>query len=390
MSKRLLFVALGGHGHVTPTLPLAGELIRRGYRVDYACGPEFGDAVTTAGARWVALPGLPPFTPPADVGPQMVALWFRHFFAALAATYPVLLEHAREYRPNAVLYDATNWPARLVARRLSIPAVRTVPNLAENDSYAGVDQALTAGLDDDPEMAALDHDVAAFAAEHRVELDVASTMDVTEALNLVFVPRSFQPAGESFDTRFRFLGPVLGERPGEQPWAPPDPSRPVLFISLGSIFTDHPKFYRMCLEAFGDGRWQVAMTLGATDPAELGPLPATVEARRWFPQLDVLAHAAAFLTHAGMGSTMEALHYGVPMLTLPQMPEQAVNADRVTELGLGRRLNPETLSAATLREAADEVSSNPAIRANLVHMRAEARQAGGALSGADAIEEYLR
>ncbi|MBP2371860.1 hypothetical protein [Pseudonocardia parietis] len=68
-------------------------------------------------------------------------LWFRHFFAALAATYPVLLQHCGEQRPDAIVYDATNWPARLIARELDIPAVRTVPNLAENQSYSEVDQA---------------------------------------------------------------------------------------------------------------------------------------------------------------------------------------------------------------------------------------------------------
>ncbi|HZA18261.1 MAG TPA: hypothetical protein VE645_15470 [Pseudonocardiaceae bacterium] len=79
-------------------------------------------------------------------------------------------------------------------------------------------------------------------------------MDVTEALNLVLLRREFQPAGGSFDARFRFLGPMLDDREQREPWSPPHPELPVLFISLGSIFTDHPEFYRTCLEAFGDGR----------------------------------------------------------------------------------------------------------------------------------------
>lgn len=223
-----MFVVLGGHGHVTPTLPLVGELVRRGHHVQYACGSEFADAVAAAGAWWVPLPGLPPFHPPAQVGPEVVRLWLRHFFTANAATYPPLLTHARARRPNAVVYDATNWPARLVADQLGIPAIRTVPNLAANATYSEVDQALTAGLDDDPTMTALTGDIAAFAAEHDVQLDFAATMDVTEALNLVFVPRAFQPACDSFDDRFRFLGPVLGERPGEQAWTPPAPGGPLL------------------------------------------------------------------------------------------------------------------------------------------------------------------
>ena len=217
MPTRLLFVALAGHGHITPTLPLVVELVRRGHHVDYACGPEFGDAVTTAGAQWVPLPGLPPFVPPPDVGPPTVAQWFRHFFAAMAATFPILREHGRTHRPDAIVYDATNWPARLVARELAAPAVRTVPNLAENESYAGVEQALTAGLDDDPGMLAYADDVAAFATAHRVELDVAATLDVTESLNLVFVPGRSSPRATASTPASGFWGPCSARAPASGP-----------------------------------------------------------------------------------------------------------------------------------------------------------------------------
>lgn len=386
----MLFVALAGHGHVTPTLPLVAELVRRGHRVDYATGREHADAVSDAGASWVALPPLEPFNPPPQVGPEVVALWLRHFFAALAATYPVLHEHCLADRPDGVCYDATNWPARVVAEQLGIPAVRTVPNLAANDTYSQVDDQLTAGLGaDHPEMTALTDDIAAFATRYGVELDFAATMDVTEALNLVFLPREFQPAGESFDARFRFLGPMLGDREQREPWSPTRLDLPLLFVSLGSIFTDHPEFYRTCLEAFGDGTWQVAMTIGETDPASLGPLPPTIEVRSWFPQPAVLRHAAAFVTHAGMGSTMEALYYGVPLVTFPQMPEQVVNVDRVQDLGLGQRLDPDTLTADTLRTAVGQVTSSSEVRANLDRMRTAARSGGGAPRGAAAIEEHL-
>jgi MGT family glycosyltransferase len=254
--KHLLFVALAGHGHVNPTLPLVEELVRRGHRVDYATAAEHSSAVTGAAARWVALPPLPPFIPPPKVGPEITAGWLRHLFAAMRATYPVLHERCVTERPDVVCYDATNWPARIVAGKLGIPAVRCVPNLASNETYS-LDAQVTAGLGaGHPAMAALAADCAQFSAEHGVELDLAGTMDVAEALNLVFVPREFQPDGDSFDERFSFLGPLLGNREQAQPWSPPDPETRLLFISLGTIFTNHPEFYRTCIEALR--RWVVA------------------------------------------------------------------------------------------------------------------------------------
>jgi UDP:flavonoid glycosyltransferase YjiC (YdhE family) len=109
--KHLLFLALAGHGHVNPTLPLVEEFVRRGHRVDYATAAEHSGAVIGAGARWVALPPLEPFRPPPEVGPEIIARWLRHFFIAMRATYPVLHERCVTERPDVVCYDTTNWPA---------------------------------------------------------------------------------------------------------------------------------------------------------------------------------------------------------------------------------------------------------------------------------------
>ena len=86
MARHVLFVALAGHGHVTPTLPLVEELVQRGHRVAYATAVDFAEVVTGAGAEWVELPPMAPFRPPAQVGPDLIAFWFRHYFAAMRAT----------------------------------------------------------------------------------------------------------------------------------------------------------------------------------------------------------------------------------------------------------------------------------------------------------------
>ena len=123
--------------------------------------------------------------------------------------------------------------------------------------------------------------------------------------------------------------------------------------------------------------------------ADLGAIPANVDVRAWFPQPAVLRHAAAFVSHAGMGSTMEALYYGVPLVCVPQMVEQEVNAARVAELGLGVRLDPEGLTADDLRAAVDAVTGDDAMRAALDRMREAVHKAGGAVAAADAIEAHL-
>ena len=139
--------------------------------------------------------------------------------------------------------------------------------------------------------------------------------------------------------------PHPGRREDDPGWLPAADGRPALFISLGTAFNDRPAFFRMCLPAFGDGVWQVAMAVGdRVDTGALGPVPGNIEVRPYFPQLAVLRHSDVFVSHAGMNSTMESLFNAVPLVTVPQMPEQEANAHRVEELGLGSRLVPQELA----------------------------------------------
>ncbi|MEW9519636.1 macrolide family glycosyltransferase [Streptomyces tubercidicus] len=392
MAKHLLFVALFGHGHVNPTLPLVEELVRRGHRVDYATTAEHSEAVIKAGAHWVELKLQSPelLTPPHHFGPEALPGWMRGMFAEMRTLHPVLRDYCVAESPDAICYDSMNWPARVAAEQLGLPAVRFVPTVASNEAFSLFDDVMNGVDDEDPMLAALAADCAEFSAENGVTLAPENVLKFTEKLNLVFIPKEFQPAGDTFDDRHHFIGPSLGEREHAEPWSPADPDAPVLFISLGTVFNDRPEFFRTCIEAFGDGPYQVAMAIGDLDRAALGEIPPTFDVRPFFPQPAVLRHADAFISHAGMNSTMEALYYGVGLITVPQMPEQATNAGRAQELGLGVQLDTATVTAESLRTAVARVTSDATIRTNLDRMRKMTRDSGGAVRGADVIEEYIR
>jgi UDP:flavonoid glycosyltransferase YjiC (YdhE family) len=71
----------------------------------------------------------------------------------------------------------------------------------------------------------------------------------------------------------------------------------------------------------------------------------------------------------------------VPLVVVPQTPEQAANADRVAELGLGERVDDH----AELRAAVERVASSGTIRAALDRMRAAVGAGGGAARAAGVI-----
>ena len=116
--------------------------------------------------------------------------------------------------------------------------------------------------------------------------------------------------------------------------------------------------YQSCVEAFRESPYQVVLSVGEmVDPSLLGELPEHISVFPHVDQIALLEQADVFLTHCGMNSVNESLYFGVPLVMLPQTPEQNRVANRVEELGAGLRLSGQTPEA--IREAAAEVLGDP-------------------------------
>ena len=76
-------------------------------------------------------------------------------------------------------------------------------------------------------------------------------------------------------------------------------------------------------------------------------LPENIQVKTFYPQLEMLKHAAVFVTHAGFNSVNEALYFGVPMLALPLVNDQPMVAKRITSLGVGRTADMKEINAQT-------------------------------------------
>lgn len=188
-----------------------------------------------------------------------------------------------------------------------------------------------------------------------------------------------------------FVGPCFGPRADTDGWARPAATDNVLLISLGSAYTRRPEFYRQCIAAFGDlPGWHVVLQIGEyTAREELGTIPPNVEVHSWVPQRAILEQADAFVTHAGMGGCGEGLLAGVPMIAVPQGAEQFMNADRLVELGVARRVDTADATAENLRAALNDLVTDPERVDRSEQLKAAARAEGGTPRAADLIENVL-
>ena len=156
----------------------------------------------------------------------------------------------------------------------------------------------------------------------------------TGDFNLCTLTKSFQPGGQDFGEDFFFAGAQIAPRAGDGSWKAPDNGKPLLYTSLGSLFNNWPEFYQMLFPVVKDLDVNVLCSIGKTIQKEdLGEIPENVTVMPFTPQLEVLAHTDYFITHAGIGSVMEALYFGVPCMCIPQMDEQVLTAHRLKELG---------------------------------------------------------
>lgn len=86
-----------------------------------------------------------------------------------------------------------------------------------------------------------------------------------------------------------------------------------------------------------------------------------VRIEKWLPQQDLLGHPniKLFVTQAGLQSLEEALFEGVPLLAVPFLGDQFVNAKRIQKLGVGLRLDFRTLSEETFSALILQIVEDP-------------------------------
>ncbi|MEV5431944.1 macrolide family glycosyltransferase [Streptomyces sp. NPDC052701] len=387
--RHIAFLLFADFGHIAPTLGPARELLARGHRVTYVVDERFRPLVEEAGAAAVTYTSARgDFYRAADPTPDRLAReGYELLLDTVRTVFPRAMDHFTVDPPDVVLYDYETVAAgRVAARLLGAVPVQVSPSHAANETFSLRRQMWDA---DHPLMRQGASVLIEFMTSHGIGVEELGRYGAEwDRHNLVFLPRAFQIRGESFDERFAFVGPTVAEAPAGT-WSPPADGRRTALVSLGTEAGDRHDFFRVCAEAFDPAAWHVVMTLGrGADLAGLGPLPAHVEAHEWLPHPAVLPHAAVLVCHAGMGSIMEALYYGTPVVALPRAHELDVSARRLEECGVGRSLSRQELTAGRLADAVAGLLADPRGPERLARMRTAVREAGGAVRAADLLETW--
>jgi MGT family glycosyltransferase len=395
MMAKIAYVGLPAHGHTNPTLPVMKELVARGHEIRYYNAEYFRYKVSPTGVIFCPLPE--PLPTELDVSEAL------HEFINAAKIVSRMAPHLTRYligefeqeRPDVVIYDSVAMWGYIAARTHRIPNICFITTFVLDGSQGAIDfgtmlRFLWSIIPNAPKLLRWRKSMAE-------EFGKENSGGITEYadLNIVFTSKEFHPKNSFVDGRFRFVGPSINAdtRDGEFPFERLT-DRTKVYISLGTVNNLDLDFYRAVFKAFGDYPAQFILSAGKnTDIAALGNIPENFIVHNYVPQLEVLQHVDAFITHGGMNSVHEGLYYGVPEITVPHHFEQLLNSKRVAETDSGILLGDKRpygqVTAEELRQALDELLNNPQYKVNAEKYGKTLRDAGGYQRAVEEIEAYI-
>ena len=392
----IAFVSLGAFGHINPTLALVTELVKQGVRVTYFTTEAFRNIIEPTGAKFVAVPSWMAENDKHNDGEKKeddggVAAAVPFLFLNEAGAYiDTILDTLHDDKPDAIVHDFAGIAGTIAADNLNVPNVMLYTSYPSNDSYS-----VAAGFESCPADHPLREAAAGIAAGYAEKygcrvMTVKEIFDGHGDFNLVMMQKKLVPNYESFDDSFVFTGVQIGKRTAFGSWKAPDNGKPLLYSSLGTAFNNWPEYYPILFDAVRDLDINVFAALGSIDPASLKDIPANVEVGQMVPQLDILSQASVFITHAGMGGTGEAIYYGVPMIAIPQMEEQAITARQIEKLGLGVAfLDKSAITSEALKTAIQKLLTEPSYKAAAEQFSADMKTLGGAKASVEALLHFL-
>jgi MGT family glycosyltransferase len=178
------------------------------------------------------------------------------------------------------------------------------------------------------------------------------------------------------------------EEPFEVPEALRDGRGSLVYLSLGSLGSADVELMKRLVAVLADTPHRYIVSKGPR--ADEFDLPDNMWGEARVPQTSIIPLCDLVITHGGNNTTTESLHFGKPMIVLPLFWDQYDNAQRVHELGFGRRLDTYGFEDDELREAVDRLAIDDDLHARMAAAGEAIRAHEGMRAAAGLIERVGR
>lgn len=349
---RIVFFCIPAHGHTNPTLNVVRELAQRGHEVLYYSYNSMKEKIEEAGATFVSCDDYDTEQrlSPKDsvrVGKDL-AFSTKVLVDTTLALDDMVCARMESLHPDCIVADSMAVWGKAVALKLGIPFVSSTTTFAFNQHSAKImKQSIGQIFGMILSMGKIQKDIARLQAKGYPVKNVLDIIQNDESTHtIVYTSPEFQPCSETFSDKYAFVGPSIRPAAGEIEKT----HGKLVYISMGTVANDTARFYRNCIKALGDTKYQVVMSVGnLVDMAQFSDLPRNISVHQAVDQIAVLQKADVFISHCGMNSVNESLYHGVPLVMFPRTTEQGGVANRVSQLNAGimlKKTSPKAIRAA--------------------------------------------
>ncbi|XP_045454777.1 UDP-glucosyltransferase 2-like [Melitaea cinxia] len=140
----------------------------------------------------------------------------------------------------------------------------------------------------------------------------------------------------------------------------------VIYFSMGSNLNSQTmpdELKQSFLKMFGSLKQTVLWKFEDDLPNK----PNNVHILKWAPQPSILNHpnCILFITHGGLLSTTETVHFGKPIIGIPVFGDQFSNIDKAVAKGYAKRVDLSYTMADDIKIAIDDILGDPKYNAKL-------------------------
>ncbi len=410
-------------GHVTPALPIARELVKRGHEVCWYTGSAFQAKVESTGARFAPITSGLDYSHPGNVpqewterrnalrGTAQLKFDLKHFFIdAAVGQVEDLTAILRDFAADAILADFCFLGAAWIYERggplwagfgisgLAFSSKDTAPyglGLKPDSSLLG--QFRNRGLNWLAQQL-LFREVTAYTNQVRNNLGLPPCTNsffdtLSPFLHLVGTVPEFEYPRRDLPAQVHFVGPLLSRIATE--FTPPDwwndlkGSQPVIHVTQGTVATDPEALIVPTLQALAqDNVLVVATTIDKSiDSIPPTAIPANARIESFIPHPELLPNVDVMITNGGYNGVQMALAHGVPLVAAGQSEDKPEVCARIEWTGVGINLKTGKPTQQQIRSTVRELLANNRYKTRAKELQIAIRQYDAPILAATRLEQ---
>ncbi|MBD2777693.1 glycosyltransferase [Iningainema tapete] len=425
MKKHIMFVSLPLRGHTNQMIALAQELVCRGYQVSFAIAEEAREWLANTGANFIQ---WEPRQETTDEGindknksvwqraSQEQSIWrgekmmLNGLIDLYVPMYKTLLAIFQQYNPDILVIDRAVIPAMDLAQQMKIPYIiqtRFLGNFVPSSSkYPRFGTSYSVEMNIWQRLVnflrpylLMPHFLPVMRKLNQVRSECSNCKKIKDPFSQrpiivgtafgIEIPRPLPP-------HVQMVGPIFPKTieplsPSLRKWLEEIAEVTIVYIAFGTLATIESWQAQALVDGLSDPKFRVLWSLPKSQQHILPALPSSFRIEDFVPQQAVLSHpiVRAFISHCGMNSINEALHWEKPILALPFFGDQHYNAARIVDLGAALKLNKKHFDSTEVRRKMDALLSKPNYIDAARRMSVLFKSTGGLDRAADIVESTL-